>query len=188
MQYTKGSLAYPQWFWHVFFLCHLDLLLYHQVKRSQKSSGENPTSLTIGKRLLSRGIELRVLEWITKPEATSSLWILTPGGCFLQMHLWAGAGHTELWLALPLKRAVIELEQECGATYYQTEEKGGITRHLNAKVNSLKNKTKQRTWELTGNSNYPKRIYKNDLPNHENVIMCQFSSQRQNDWQTAVLP
>lgn len=47
-----------------------------------------------------------------------------------------------LQLALSLKRTFTELEQECGAIYDQTKEKSGIKRHLNAKVSSLKNKTK----------------------------------------------
>lgn len=52
---------------------------------------------------------------------------------------------------------VIELQQECVAIYYQTEEKGGIKRYLNAKVNSLKKLKNQRTWEFIGNSDYPEK-------------------------------
>lgn len=55
-----------------------------------------------------------------------------------------------LWLALPLKKTFLELEQECEAIYYQTEEKRGTKRHLHMKVNLLKNKTKQKTLEFTG--------------------------------------
>lgn len=49
---------------------------------------------------------------------------------------------TTLRPALSLKRTCTELEQECGAIYYQTKEKSGIKKHLNVKVSSLKNKTK----------------------------------------------
>lgn len=79
--------------------------------------------------------------------------ILTPGGCFLQMHLQVRAGHAQLYTldSTPLQRTFIELEQECGAMYYQTEEKGGIKRYLHAKANSLENKTKQRALKFTGN-------------------------------------
>ena len=64
---------------------------------------------------------------------------------------------TTLWLALPLKRTFIELEQECEAIYYQTEEKRAIKRHLNANLSSLKTKTKQRTLEFTGNYDSPEK-------------------------------
>lgn len=59
-----------------------------------------------------------------------------------------------LWLALPLKKSFLELEQECEAIYYQTEEKKGTKRHLHTKVNLLKNKTKQKTLEFTVNYKY----------------------------------
>ena len=63
---------------------------------------------------------------------------------------------TTLQLAQSLKRTFAELEQECGAIYYQTEEKSGIKRHLNAKVSSLKN---QGLWNLLAITFPQKRMH-----------------------------